>query len=197
MLIACHVGTYVDPAGADDLREGKMRPGHFRGVATVVTKLFNIVSPTRAYFGQKDGLQCIIIRKIVRDLNMPIKVIVCDTVREPDGLAMSSRNVYLSKTQREKAPQIYQGMCQAKQAWNEGQRRVGALKEVVLKHYGKFNEIDVFEPQYVVISDGYTGIDLDDDVVLGGDDAYVMLAVAVKAGKTRLIDNMMLGTKRD
>ena len=110
---------FVTPAGADDLKgEGTRRPGFFRGVCTVVTKLFNIVQPDRAFFGQKDGLQSNMVQKLVRDLNMPLTVTICPTVRERDGLAMSSRNVYLSEAERAAAPVIYQALLKGREAWH-------------------------------------------------------------------------------
>ena len=97
--------TVVDPTVFDDIAEGKARPGHFSGVATIVTKLFNTIQPTNAYFGQKDAAQCVLIQRIVEDLDMDVNVNIIDTVREQDGLAMSSRNVYLTPEERKAAPQ--------------------------------------------------------------------------------------------
>ena len=112
-----HHVTYVDPTGFDDIAEGRSRPGHFRGVATVVTKLFNIVQPTNAYFGQKDAAQCVLIRRIVEDLNMDLNINVMDTIREADGLAMSSRNAYLTPEERPVAPIVYKSLCAARDAY--------------------------------------------------------------------------------
>ena len=100
--------------GFDDIAEGLSRPGHFKGVATIVTKLFNIVNPTNAYFGQKDAAQCCLIRRIVHDLDMDVNIVVMDTVREPDGLAMSSRNAYLTVEERKAAPVVFRSLVTAR-----------------------------------------------------------------------------------
>ncbi len=183
-------GTYVVPEGADNLAEGVIRPGHFRGVATVCTKLFNIVQPCKAFFGQKDGLQCIVLRKIVRDLNMNLKVVVCPTVRESDGLAMSSRNVYLAPNQRALAPLIYQSLQAGARVWASGERDPRQLKRAVADVLASKQQKGLWEPEYVSIADGFSGEDLPEDRPMG---TSVMLAVAVRTGKTRLIDNIMLG----
>ncbi|VEU37692.1 unnamed protein product [Pseudo-nitzschia multistriata] len=109
--------TYVECKSFDDIPESIVRPGHFRGVATIVTKLFNIVKPTNAYFGQKDAGQCVLIRRIVQDLDMEVNIVVGETVRESDGLAKSSRNAYLSETERPAAAIIYKSLLAAKDAW--------------------------------------------------------------------------------
>ncbi|PMP84206.1 MAG: pantoate--beta-alanine ligase, partial [Chloroflexus aggregans] len=103
-------GTYVIQPAADEVLEGGGRPGHFRGVATVVCKLFNIIQPTKSYFGQKDAQQTIVVRQMVRDLNIPVEIVIVPTVREPDGLALSSRNVYLTPEQRAAAPVLYRAL---------------------------------------------------------------------------------------
>ena len=101
--------TYVEAQGVSEQLEGRVRPGHFRGVATVVLKFFNIMAPNRAYFGQKDAQQVVVLKKLVRDLNLPVELVICPTVREPDGLAMSSRNAYLTPEERAAAPVLYRG----------------------------------------------------------------------------------------
>ena len=123
--------TVIEVRGVTDVLEGAVRPGHFAGVATVVAKLFNIVQPTRAYFGQKDAQQSVVIRKLVRDLNLPVEVIVAPTVREPDGLALSSRNSYLAPDQRAAAPAIYRALSAARDRFAAGERDAEALREMM------------------------------------------------------------------
>ncbi|CAM9719008.1 unnamed protein product [Chrysoparadoxa australica] len=106
MYTADHA-IYVEPKGYEGISEGAARPGFFRGVATVVAKLFNVVQPAKAYFGQKDALQCVVIKRLVRDLNFPVDVVICPTGRESDGLALSSRNAYMNAEQRAAAPVVY------------------------------------------------------------------------------------------
>ena len=121
--------TYVTVEGLSDKLCGRSRPGHFRGVTTVVAKLFNIVEPDRAFFGQKDAAQSTIIRRMVRDLNIPVQVVVCPIVREPDGLAMSSRNAYLDAQQRESARVLYRSLMAVQERFDQGERKVRALIE--------------------------------------------------------------------
>eukprot|EP00545_Synedropsis_sp_CCMP1620_P005546 CAMPEP_0119016040 /NCGR_PEP_ID=MMETSP1176-20130426/11784_1 /TAXON_ID=265551 /ORGANISM="Synedropsis recta cf, Strain CCMP1620" /LENGTH=244 /DNA_ID=CAMNT_0006969367 /DNA_START=197 /DNA_END=927 /DNA_ORIENTATION=+ len=111
--------SYIEPRGFDDIAEGKSRPGHFAGVATIVTKLFNIIQPTRAYFGQKDAAQCCLIQRVVEDLNMDLEICIMDTIREADGLAMSSRNAYLTAEERAVAPIVYKSLCAARDLYTE------------------------------------------------------------------------------
>jgi pantoate--beta-alanine ligase len=163
--------------------EGAMRPGHFRGVATVVAKLFNAVQPDRAYFGQKDAQQAVVIRRMARDLDFPLEVVICPTMREPDGLAMSSRNVYLSPAERRAAPVLYRGLSAARAAFEAGERDAGCLRQTVA-------EIVQAEPlarlQYVSCADPET---LDE---LEGPVQRALISMAVFFGKTRLIDNLVL-----
>ena len=121
--------TYVTVEGLSDKLCGRSRPGHFRGVTTVVAKLFNIVEPDRAFFGQKDAAQSTIIRRMVRDLNIPVQVVVCPIVREPDGLAMSSRNAYLDPQQRKSARVLYRSLMAVQERFDQGERKVQALIE--------------------------------------------------------------------
>lgn len=167
---------------------GASRPAHFRGVTTVVSILFNIVLPDRAYFGQKDAQQALIIKKMVRDLHNPVEVVVCPIVREADGLAMSSRNVYLSPEERKQAVCLSSGLLKAEEFVKSGSddcRSVAKLIELIESHIRSQNLAVI---DYVRILDGET---LDDiaSIVPG---KTALAAVAVKFGKTRLIDNRVL-----
>jgi pantoate--beta-alanine ligase len=175
--------TWVEVEGITRPLEGAMRPGHFRGVTTVVAKLFTGVQPQRAYFGQKDAQQAAVIRQMTRDLNFPIEIVVCPIVREPDGLAMSSRNVYLEPEQRRAATVLYRALNAAKAAYENGERDAEKLR-------GKMKDALADEPlaeaQYVSCADYDTLEEL--DTVTG----KALLSMAVFIGKTRLIDNMIL-----
>ena len=176
--------TWVEVADLARPLEGAMRPGHFRGVTTVVTKLFNAVQPQRAYFGQKDAQQAAVIQRMTKDLDFPIKVVVCPTVREPDGLAMSSRNTYLDQAERQAATVLYRALNAAKGTHAQGERNAGRLRRVM-------NELIDAEPlakqQYVSCADPVTLEELDE--VTG----IALLSMAVFVGKTRLIDNLLIG----
>jgi pantoate--beta-alanine ligase len=163
--------------------EGEHRPGHFEGVATVVAKLFNAVRPDRAYFGQKDAQQVVVIRRMVKDLNMPVEIVVCPTVREDDGLAMSSRNSYLSAAQRAAAPVLYRALSVARSAFEDGQRDGEALRKLMRE---EVEEEPLAEVQYVSCADPETL----EELRKVGDD--MLLSMAVFVGKTRLIDNFLL-----
>jgi len=184
--------TYVDPTGFDDIAEGRSRPGHFRGVATVVTKLFNIIQPTNAYFGQKDAAQCVLIRRIVEDLNMDLKVCVMDTIREEDGLAMSSRNAYLSPEERRAAPVVYKSLCAAREVYQSkkdaGELPMSAsmLSETVSNLLN--SEPLVSEVQYASVDNRATFQPLTE---VGDEGAVVSVACKVGSG-VRLIDNIVL-----
>ena len=164
--------------------EGARRPGHFRGVTTVVAKLFNGVQPAKAYFGQKDAQQVAVIRRMARDLNFPLDVVVCPTMREPDGLAMSSRNAYLDPEQRQAATVLYRALSVAKEAYEAGEHDAEKLRALM-------RETLAAEPlakmQYVSCADYDTLEEL--DTVSG----KALLSMAVFVGKTRLIDNFVLG----
>ncbi|MBT9152805.1 MAG: Pantothenate synthetase [Firmicutes bacterium] len=166
-----------------DTLEGAKRPGHFDGVCTVVAKLFNIVRPKQAYFGQKDAQQLAVIKKMVRDLNFAVKIIPCPTRRDPDGLAMSSRNVYLSPSDRATALLISRGLGAAKALWQEGQRDSALLVDRVRQEmaHGNFAGIDYVE---LVNGEDFTKM----TEALPG----AIIVVAAKVGQTRLIDNMVL-----
>ena len=164
--------------------EGSMRPGHFRGVTTVVSKLFNAVQPTKAYFGQKDAQQAVVIRQMTHDLNFPIEIVVCPIVREADGLAMSSRNVYLDPEQRKAATILFRALSAAEDEFETGERDAEKLRR-------KMKEVIDREPlaqmQYVSCADYDTLEEL--ETVKG----KTLLSMAVFLGKTRLIDNFVLG----
>ena len=177
--------TFIDVRDVTEMLEGAVRPGHFQGVATVVCKLFNITQPTRAYFGQKDAQQTVVVRKMVRDLDMPLDVVVVPTMREPDGLALSSRNVYLSAEQRRAATALYRALSAAGARYASGERDAEALRQamrVVLDAEPLAN------PEYVSVADMLTLHELD---CVGA--AGALCSLAVRFGTTRLIDNMMLG----
>ena len=177
--------TWVEVENLTRPLEGAQRPGHFRGVTTVVTKLFNAVQPQKAYFGQKDAQQAAVIRQMTSDLDFPVEIVVCPIVREPDGLAMSSRNVYLDPAQRQAATVLYRALQQAKAAYDKGEQDASKLRHMV-------QEAVASEPlaqlQYVSCADYDT---LQEMNWVGGRKA--LLSMAVFFGKTRLIDNLVLG----
>jgi pantoate--beta-alanine ligase len=177
--------TYVDVRGVTEPLEGAARPGHFLGVATVVAKLFNLGQPHRAYFGQKDAQQVAVIRQMVRDLNFPVEIVVGETLREKDGLAMSSRNVYLNPEERQTATVLYRALSVAKALWNSGERRGGPLREAMTS---TLQAEPLARPDYVSVADPTTLQELDDS----GDATEALASLAVKIGKTRLIDNFIL-----
>jgi pantoate--beta-alanine ligase len=166
--------------------EGNVRPTHFRGVTTVVTKLFNVVRPTYAYFGQKDAQQALVIKKMAVDFNMNLKVIVCPTIREPDGLAMSSRNVYLSAEQRKAAPVLYKSLQKAQELFESGERKADVILDQMTTLISKepLGKID-----YISISDTETLAPLKTIK------KSALVSMAVKFGNTRLIDNVILEGK--
>lgn len=174
--------------GFDNTAEGRTRPGHFRGVATVVTKLFNIVQPHQAYFGQKDAAQCVLIRRIVEDLSMGIKICVQETIREADGLAMSSRNAYLTAAERAAAPIVYRSLCAARDLFvNETEVITSAqLKQAVESTIR--SESLVSELQYVSVDSRETMRPVEEVCNMHG----AIVSLACKVGKVRLIDNVVL-----
>jgi pantoate--beta-alanine ligase len=163
--------------------EGAMRPGHFRGVVTVVAKLFNAVQPQRAYFGQKDAQQAIVIRRMNQDMDFPIEIVVCPTMREPDGLAMSSRNIYLSPVERQAAEVLSRALFKAKASFTAGVREANLLRKIVLDTLATEPLVEI---QYVSCAHPDTLEEQEGQV------ERVLLSLAVKIGKTRLIDNILL-----
>ena len=164
--------------------EGLNRPGHFRGVTTVVAKLFNAVGADKAYFGQKDAQQAIVIQRMVQDLNIPVEIVVCPTIRESDGLAMSSRNSYLNEEEREAAAILYRALTEAQKAFENGERIADKLRDKMLEILGME---PLAKPQYVSVADLNT---LDE---IEGPISKALLSMAVYVGETRLIDNVVLG----
>ncbi len=175
--------SWVEVGKVTERLEGATRPTHFRGVTTVVAKLFNIVEPTRAYFGQKDAQQLLVIKKMVADLNMNLEIITVPTVREPDGLAMSSRNIYLNPQQRRAALVLYQALSLAQQLWSKGEKDAERIRQemVTLIKKQPLAAID-----YVSIADTETLDELDTVK------PPALVSLAVRIGKTRLIDNVVL-----
>jgi pantoate--beta-alanine ligase len=164
--------------------EGKYRPEHFRGVTTVVTKLFTGVQPDRAYFGQKDAQQAVVIRRLVRDLNFPIEIVVCPIVREPDGLAMSSRNKYLNPAERRAATVLFHALTTAGELYEGGERDAGRLRQILAE---TIHSEPLARLQYVSCADPDTLEELQGAV------RRALLSMAVFVGETRLIDNLVIG----
>jgi len=175
--------TSVEVAGLGDRFEGAARPGHFRGVATVVAKLLTIVQPTDAWFGQKDYQQAAIIQRMALDLNLPSTIRVMPTVREADGLAMSSRNVYLTPEQRAQAPALSRALSWGKREILDGERRAARVEEGMRQIV---QEQPLLHPEYLAVADAKT---LEPISAIRG---RVVLLGAVRAGATRLIDNVLV-----
>jgi pantoate--beta-alanine ligase len=175
--------TWVNVEGVSEPLEGAMRPGHFRGVATVVAKLFNVVQPQKAYFGQKDAQQVAVLKQMTRDLDFPIEIVVGPTVRDPDGLAMSSRNSYLDPQQRKAATILYRALNAAQAAYSAGERSGQALRDLMQK---TIEGEPLARMQYISCADRDTLREL--DMIEKG----ALLSMAVYVGKTRLIDNLIL-----
>jgi pantoate--beta-alanine ligase len=175
--------TWVTVEGLSDKLDGRSRPGHFRGVTTVVAKLFHIVEPDAAFFGQKDAAQVAIVRRMVRDLNFPVEIVACPIVREPDGLAMSSRNAYLDPQQRKQALVLHRALMRVKKSWEGGERDAGKLVEagrgeVAAEESVRLDYLEIVDPG---------SLDPVKDVNRGA-----LVAVAAFVGPTRLIDNVEL-----
>jgi pantoate--beta-alanine ligase len=175
--------TFVNVEGLAEIMCGLSRPAHFKGVTTIVTKLFNIIEPNHAYFGQKDAQQAIIIKKIVKDLNMNLKIEVCPIVREKDGLAMSSRNVYLNSEERKAALSLSKSLFETEKNIKAGERSKQKIIELIRKRIKRESIANI---DYIEIKNGDTLEDIED--ICG----RVLIALAVKFGTTRLIDNILL-----
>ena len=179
--------TWVNVEKLTGLLCGRSRPGHFRGVTTVCAKLFNIVEPDVAYFGQKDAQQAIVIKRMVADLNMPLEIVVCPTVREPDGLAVSSRNKYLSEQQRKDVACIYKSLkkCESlvEAGTTDSKTIIGEMKQIL-------NQVSSIEIEYISIVDSESLQEL--ERITG----KALAAVAVKIGSARLIDNIVVDAGR-
>ena len=175
--------TYVEVKELSDMLCAKSRPGHFKGVATVVTKLFNIVLPDTAYFGQKDAQQAVIIKRVVMDLNLAVRIKVMPIIREKDGLAMSSRNAYLDKKERKSAAVLYMGLKKA-----EGLIKKGAVNPQYIIRRMK----NIIEKERAVKIDYISIVDAEDLRPLKRIKGKILLALAVRIGKVRLIDNLII-----
>jgi pantoate--beta-alanine ligase len=177
--------TRIEVGSVADRLEGAIRPGHFSGVATVVVKLLNVIAPDFAFFGQKDVQQTRVVRQVVRDLNMPVDIIIGPTIREPDGLALSSRNIYLDPVERVEARSLFHGLCAAQTAFTSGERGAGKLRALaaapVRETHGVIDYVSVADP------DSLAELDL---IGPGG----AILSLAARFGATRLLDNVLLGT---
>jgi pantoate--beta-alanine ligase len=180
--------TWVDVEGLAAELEGAARPGHFRGVATVCLKLFNIVRPQRAYFGQKDAQQAALVQQLVRDLAVPLEIRVVPTVREEDGLALSSRNAYLAPEQRERALALSAALGEAERAARDGER---SADELIRRVQDRLRNAGI-DPEYVEARDAE---DLSPVASLNG--GPVLLAVAARVGRARLIDNVVIEPQPD
>jgi pantoate--beta-alanine ligase len=175
--------SWIEVGKVTERLEGASRPGHFRGVATVVAKLFNIVRPTRAYFGQKDAQQAAVIKKMMADLNMNLEIVVCPTIREPDGLAMSSRNTYLNPKERKAALVLYKALTLAQQLYSQGEKDAQRLRQQMTALIQKEPLATI---DYVSIANAETLEELDTVT------PPALVSMAVRIGKTRLIDNVVL-----
>lgn len=179
--------TWVNVEKVSIPLEGEFRPTHFRGVTTVVSKLFNAVHPDRAFFGQKDAQQAVVIKQMTRDLNYPIEIIICPIIREPDGLAMSSRNIYLNDQERQAALCLSRGLLAAEDSFQAGERDAEKLRHTVKNVIKKES---LAELQYISCANPETLEELDGNVETS------LLSMAVFIGRTRLIDNVLLGKSK-
>jgi pantoate--beta-alanine ligase len=186
----CH----VEPSSFSQIYEGQARPEFFRGVATIVCKLFNIVQPTTAYFGQKDVSQCILIRRMVQDLNIPVHIHIVETIRDADGLALSSRNAYLTPDEKKKANILYRSLLAGKTMIEESQSSVSAVKvkqriEEVLK-----SEPLVTKIEYISIA---SHEDMKELGTISMNDTGAVISSAIRLGNVRLIDNLLVGRSNE
>jgi pantoate--beta-alanine ligase len=177
--------SWVDVEGVTDHLEGAHRPGHFRGVATVVTKLFNIVEPTKSYFGQKDAQQLLVIKKMVADLNMNTEVIAAATVREPDGLAMSSRNTYLNPKERQAGLVLWRALSLSREMYLKGERNADKLRQAMIQLISREPLATI---DYVSVANTKTLVEFSQI------EGPALVSMAVRIGNTRLIDNIILGS---
>lgn len=175
--------TFVDVEGLSETLCGASRPGHFRGVTTVVTKLFNIVQPDAAYFGQKDAQQAAVITRMVKDLCMPLEIVVCPTLREGDGLAKSSRNVYMNPAEREAATVVYRALQRAARAIQDGERDARVVQSIMT---------ETIQTERLARIDYSAIVDADSLRPVNSIESKVLLALAVFVGSTRLIDNLLV-----
>ncbi|RME85820.1 MAG: pantoate--beta-alanine ligase [Caldilineae bacterium] len=178
--------TWVELSELPRHLEGARRPGHFRGVTTIVTKLFNLTRPTRAYFGQKDAQQALILRRLVEDLNYDLELVICPTMREASGLAMSSRNTYLTPEERRRAAVLYRALCAARDAYLAGERDARRLRRLM---QDTLDAEPLAQTEYVSIADLATLEEVPAQIR-----GPVLASLAVRIGKARLIDNLWLGT---
>jgi pantoate--beta-alanine ligase len=183
-LIPPGATTFIEVAGISDRLDGAHRPGHFRGVVTIVAKLFHIVAPHRAYFGQKDAAQLAVLRAMVRDLNFPVQLVACPIVREPDGLALSSRNLYLTAEQRSRATILHRSLAAAADLHTQGERNSQALTATMQQMLASEPTVIV---EYAAVVDPDTLLPLSDTT------RGALIAVAAQFGETRLIDNHLIG----
>ncbi|MBI4201770.1 MAG: pantoate--beta-alanine ligase [Chloroflexi bacterium] len=176
--------TYVNVERITEALEGARRPGHFRGVATIVTKLFTIVRPDKSYFGQKDGQQVAVIKRMTADLALGTEIVVAPTLREPDGLAMSSRNVYLTPAERAAAPMLYRALCRAREMYRGGVRDAKALRDEMMR---MISAEPLARVEYISVADAET---LQEATTV---ERPVMVSLAVRFGRATLIDNIIIG----
>lgn len=174
--------TWVDVEKLTECLEGASRQGHFRGVATVVAKLFNIIQPSKAYFGQKDAQQAIVIRRMVADLNMNLEIVIASTIRESDGLAMSSRNTYLNTEERQAATILFGALSLARRLWQFGEKDAGKIR---------YEMKSLIEKEPLARLDYVSIADVDTLEEMDTIDRPALVSLAVRIGKTRLIDNIL------